>query len=450
MSSPNGPTACENCILKPCDRWLLMIWDRFRWVYCQLDNLRRCMPSRIQKALNELPVTLDETYERTLQGIPKQKSHHAHRLLQCVVVAIRPLRIEELAEIFAIEFGPTATSNLVDGWRPESPEEALLSACSTLSAIIDDQGSKIVQFSHFSVKEFLTSDRLQTSNVGNICQFYVPLEPAHTILARACLTVLLQMDEKVDKKRLATFPLAFYAAQHWTDHAKFEDVALQIQDSMELLFNPKEPYFRAWIWIRGVESYSDHIMVDHIEDPSPPSPRNTPLYYAVECGLNGVAKHLIVVHAEDANSERGRGWAPLHLASCYGMFDAARVLLDHGADVNILESVGWTPLHFASCRGDVGIPQLLLEYGANVNAQTMFSATPLWMASKHGHLELVRLLIDHGADVNMKGEEGLTSYQVATKYQHHDVAQLLLAHGAEKKSVESDTDADSTSTVESG
>src|SRR5229473_1483256 len=108
-----------------------MTSDRFRWAYCQLDNLRRCMPSSIRKALNELPITLDETYEQTLQCIPKQKRQHAHRLFQCMVAAIRPLRVEELAEIFAIEFGPNVVPNLVEDWRPENPEDAMLSACST-------------------------------------------------------------------------------------------------------------------------------------------------------------------------------------------------------------------------------------------------------------------------------------------------------------------------------
>ena len=45
-------------------------------------------------------------------------------------------------------------------WRPEDPEDAVLFACSTLISIINDKSSKIVQFSHFSVQEFLTSDRL--------------------------------------------------------------------------------------------------------------------------------------------------------------------------------------------------------------------------------------------------------------------------------------------------
>jgi len=84
----------------------------------------------------------------------------------------------------------------------------VLSACSILIVIVIDdeayEGSNIVRFSHFSVKKFLTSDRLQTPGVGDISQCHIPLEPAHTLLAQACLTVLLQLDEKVDKKRLAS------------------------------------------------------------------------------------------------------------------------------------------------------------------------------------------------------------------------------------------------------
>ena len=215
------------------------------------------MPSSIRKSLNELPITLDETYERTLQGIPKQKWQHAHRLFQCLVAAIRPLRVEELAEIFTIEFGSNVALTLVEGWRPEDPEEAVLSACSTLiSIIIDDKGSKIVQFSHFSVKEFLTSDRLQTTHVENVRQYYVPLEPAHTLLAQACLTVLLQLDENVDKTRLETFSLAFYAAEHLVDHARFQNVEYQIEDAMEHLFDPMKPHFRAWIWVDNTAPWS--------------------------------------------------------------------------------------------------------------------------------------------------------------------------------------------------
>jgi hypothetical protein len=57
--------------------------------------------------------------------------------------------------------------------------------------------------------------------------------------------VLLQLYGNIDNKHLATFPLAFYATQHWSVYAKHEGVAPQIQDAMERLFNPTKPYLAA-------------------------------------------------------------------------------------------------------------------------------------------------------------------------------------------------------------
>ena len=405
---------------------MLMPSDRFRWVYCQLDNLRRCMPSSIRKALNELPVTLDDTYERILQNIPKQKWQHAHRLFQCMVAARRPFRVEELAEIFAIEVGPNATPSLVEDWRPANPEEAVLSACSTLIAIIDDEGSKIVQFSHFSVKEYLTSDRLQTSDVPNICQFFVPLEPAHTILARACLVVLLQLEENMDEERLATFPLAGYAARNWVDHAKFENVASQIQNAMEDLFNPIKHHLWTWIRMHNVD-YNTFI------GDSPPKP-TLALYYAAFCGFSILARHLIVMHALDVNAKNGYvRWSPLHAVSRGGHVDVAQVLLDYGADINAQDLHDQTPLSWASSEGHLKVAQLLLEHGANVNMQNNYNHyTSLHSASMSGKLEVARLLLDHGAGVHIRGDGDVTPFQLATTYGHHDIAQLLLDRGAER------------------
>ena len=399
---------------------------RFRWVYCQLDNLRRCMPSSIRKALDELPVTLDDTYERLLQNIPKQKWQHAHRLFQCMVAAIRPLKVEELAEIFAIGFGPGGAPNLVEDWRPENPEEAVFSACSTLITIIDDEESKIVQFSHFSVKEYLTSDRLETSGVGNIRSFYISLEPAHTTLARACLAVLLQLEENMDEERLAAFPLSSYAALNWVDHAKFEGVASQVQDSMEDLFNPMKPHFLTWLQIHDP---GKPFIGQHKDRPS------APLFYAAFFGFGGLAKHLIITHALDVNAKLGFvEWAPLFAASRWGHVDVARVLLDYGADINAQDIHGQTALHWPSQEGHIKVVQLLLEHGGTLDVQAKHNNnTPLHLASKNGRLGVVRLLLDHGADVQVRNEADSTPFMLATQEKHDDVAQLLLDRGAERE-----------------
>ena len=425
------------------------------------------MPSSIRKALNELPITLDDTYERMLQGIPKEKFEHASRLFQCMVAAVRPLRVEELGELFAIEFGANNAPNLVAGWRPENPEEAVLSTCSTFITIIDgggdgsgdgdddrdsdddddnsngdddysdddddnndDEGPKIVQFSHFSVKEFLTSDRLQLSSIGNIRQYYIPLEPAHAILARACVAVLLQVDEEQDEGRFRTLPLGSYAIEHWVRHAGFEGVASRIEDSLGYLFDPKMPFFKPRILLRCVEGMDDIYPYKPGRFSDEPD-KVTPLYLAAFCGFSGLVKHLIITHAPDVNAECGGGLSPLHVASI-GQVDCARILLDNGAHVNTQESANWAPLHFASYNGHLEVAQLLLERGADLNAQTKIQDTPLCLASEGGHLETVRVLLDHGADLNIKETHNQTPYQIATLNGYHDVAQLLLEHGAER------------------
>ena len=131
-------------------------------MYCQLEVLRHCFPPSVRCTLEELPESLDETYERILKEIRKPNQGHAHRLLQCLVAAVRPLRVEELAETLAFDFNMEGLGipKLNPDWRWEDQEEAVMSACSSLVIIIKDGDSRIVQFSHFSVKEYLTSDRL--------------------------------------------------------------------------------------------------------------------------------------------------------------------------------------------------------------------------------------------------------------------------------------------------
>ena len=406
-----------------------MVPDRFRWAFCQLDTLRRCMPSSICKVLNELPTTLDKTYERALQEIPKEKREHAHRLFQCLVVAIRPPRVEELAELFAIEFGADAGLNLKEGWRSENAEDAVLSTCSTLIAFIENEGSNVVQFSHFSVKEYLTSDRLRTSEIGNLQHYYIPLDAAHTILARACLTVLLELDENVDKKRLETFPPAFYAAQHWVDHARYEDVASRFQDAMERLFNPGNPYLAAWTWIHDVDSYQVRKTIDYLEE-RPAQPKATALYYAVLCGFSGLANYLIITHAENVNAKCGRRGTPLHAALYKGHLDAASVLLAHGVDVNTTNESNRTPLCSAYNHGHLNVMRFLLEHGADADVYYDQFGLLSHEASLRGRVDVLHLLLQYNADVNARNDENETPLHHAARTGEAGVAQLLLEHGA--------------------
>src|ERR1700761_6441732 len=191
-------TECMQLLL--CFSTFFSFNHRFRWVFCQLEILRRCFPMALRSTLDELPQTLDETYERTLLGIDKEKRIYAPRLFQCLTVSIRPLRVEELAEVLAIQLDAGRDSEYSTEWRPGDAQQAVLSACSSLITVVNVDGSQVVQFAHFSVREFLTSDRLRFSSAGeSLSRYYVPLTPSHTVLARASLSVLLSLDSHVDK-----------------------------------------------------------------------------------------------------------------------------------------------------------------------------------------------------------------------------------------------------------
>jgi ankyrin repeat protein len=450
------------------------------------------MPSSIRKALNELPITLDDTYTRSLECIPLEKWRHAHRLFQCLIAAIRPLRVEELGEIFTIEFDSKADHKLVEDWRPLDAEDAILSVCSSLISVVDVEDSKVVQFSHFSVKEFLISDRL-ASKVKMVSQYYVRLEPAHGILARACLTVLLQLDKNMNKEQLGTFPLAFYAAEYWMDHTRFGMVPLEIEDAVVRLFDPRKSHLNAWIWIHDIQD-GYRKSIGELEQ-HPPRLNGTPLHFAALCGFSWLVKHLIIMHAEDVNAQSDHDWCttPLHWAydghrgaamlldnegadaksktedepgivHHKGHLEVMRVLLENGAhvdaqnayqnavshlaaqdgeveilqlliqykaDINARARLEMTPLHGASLYGHIKTVQLLLEYGADANLKNEDGNTPLSLATRQRNVEVVRLLLEHGADVHIRNLFSETAFQMATRLSHHDIAQLLLEHGAE-------------------
>jgi len=319
--------------------------------------------------------------------------------------------------------------NLMEGWRPEDAEDAVLSACSTLIAIIDN-GSKIVQFSHFSVKEFLTSDRLRTSEVGNLCRYHIPLDAAHTVLAHVCRAVLLQLDQNADKKRIARLPLAFYSSHYWVDHSKYDETRPEVRGIIEELLDPRMPYLAAWTWISDVDGY-------RLQEPESindlkgfPSQRlGTSLYYAALCGFKGMTEYLISTHAQDVNSDSGRHGTPLHAAAYKKHIDIVHVLLNHGADINANGPMG-CPL-ISACDGGHGgghveIVRLLLEHGASVYGQDGFNA--LHEASNGGHVEIVRLLLQYNVGVNSPDSVGWTALHWANHYPK--VIELLLEYGA--------------------
>ena len=441
--------------------------DRFRWIFCQLEVLRQCLPPSVRPTLRELPESLDMTYERILKEIKKPNKRLAQRVLQCLVVAVRPLHVEELAEVLAVDFDDAeGIPRLKPDWRWEEQELALLSACSSLITIVDAGDSRIVQFSHFSVKEFLTSPRLATAS-GEASNYHIDLGPAHTILAQACLGVLLQIQDDVEGQTRKDHPLALYAAEHWTTHAQIGEVSPRLHKGMKYIFDANKPHFTVWFTLCDIDTMPNDGATFYMFA-LPFKSRAAPLYYAALCGFQDLVEHLISKYPQDVNAHGGhyvrplvaalagehfqtadllrrkgadldvqgtQGNRPLHAAARSGNFEVVRILIEYDAAAHINARGGYrlTPLHWASAGQifkDGSVLLLLLEHGADINALSDGGWTPLHLASSRPHVEVVRLLLEHDADVEVKTNEGKTALQIAADHGYDKIVELLRDHRA--------------------
>jgi ankyrin repeat protein len=377
-------------------------------------------------------------------------------MLQCLAVAVRPLRIKELAELLAFEFkAQGAVPKYRTDWRPNDQVEAVLSTFSSLISIVDDNDSRVVQLSHFSVKEFLMSDRVDSS-FGDFSRYHVLPGPAHAILAQACLGFLLHLDGHVGEDIVKKFPLAEYAAKHWITHAQFEGVALRVRDGMETLFDCDKPHFAAWLGIHDIDEQSFGEL---------PSKIPTPLYYSSLCGFSDLVEHLAIKHPQHVNAIGGWYEFPLRAAlvgkhvrvveilldrGASGDIRGARdrtllheaiadvrmvkSLLDYGMDVNCQQDDLRTPLHLAASQGELGVAAELLKHKAKADPLDSRGNTPLHLLFEDKHRDvpdLARLLLEHGADVNRRDQDNNTPLHLAMGSWMYKCARILLEHGAE-------------------
>jgi len=380
-----------------------------------------------------LPATLDETYERTLREIKETNRESAQQLLICVAVASRPLRVEELAEILAIDFKSGAIPKFHEGWRLKNPVKAILSACSTLLSVVNvgtsRDTSRVVQFAHFTVKEFLTSSRFAEKQNDISRHYHITMPPAHTFVTQACLGMLLHLDKDITSWSLPEFPLAEYAAQYWVEHARFEGVSQHAVEGMKELFDQTRAHFSIWLWIHNpTVPYWD--LRKRAEGPS--LPYGSPLHYAAFCGLQDVAKILAFEHPQDVNSQSFSDMStPLHLASKNGHVDLALMLIERCADASAQTKDGSTALHLASCHGHVNLAQMLVERGADASAQRKDGRTALHLASQNGHMNLARILVGRCADGSAQREDGSTALLLALENGHVDLALMLIERGVD-------------------
>ena len=386
----------------------------------------------------------------------------AHRLFQFVEVACHPLRVEELSELLAFDFKVGSIPKFHEDWRLQDAVDAVLSTCSSLLAIVDGYRHpfgtvKLIQFSQFSAREYLTSARLAEESDIFSGRYHISTTPAHTLAAQSCLGILLHFDKNLDRlfitDSLGKWPLAEYAAEYWVDHVRFEGVLQNVEDGLKQLFDPRNPHLAICISIHDPCKRNQPtgwpspppgwLLPSHGWLFPPPiwlfpppgwllSPPGTPLHYAAIWGLHFIVDFLIVKHSQNVNTRDFTGDAtPLHLASSFGHLKATRMLIEHGADVTAQNEFGGTPLHLASQNGYEAVALVLIERGAGVEAQNNHGETPLHLASRNGDTEFARMLVERGADVEARNKDGETPLQLASRTGLVEVARMLIERGAD-------------------
>ena len=350
----------------------MLIVDRFRWAACQLDALENCLEYRtLQNALASLPKTLDETYARILRGIPEEHKQNATRILQFLTYSERPLRIEEAIDAIVVD--AEADQHFDPKYRMPDPHE-ISCYCSGLVVLVSAKGHSYdededdsydeddktikLQLAHFSVKEYLTSNRLDK----DIAQSFQEIV-AKASIAIVCLAYLLHLDLVPSIAEIqGRFPLAQYCAKYWITYAA---VAESKDETLQGFIRKFFCYHRS--------SYRNCYSLYRPDRPW-----------------------------DDEPAERGGELASaLYYASFGGLVNAVKYLLSQGADVNARGGgVYGSALQAASKGGHDKIVELLLSKGADVNARGGLYGSALQAASEGGHDKIVELLLSEGADVN--------------------------------------------------
>ncbi|KAH8657802.1 hypothetical protein BX600DRAFT_468158 [Xylariales sp. PMI_506] len=460
-------------VLKEMERLLIQKSDgMFRWVSCQLDLLEQCLDYfQVRNALSDMPRTLDETYARILTSVPTEHRQHTQRILQLLAFSKRPMRIEEAVDAIAVVEAADGQLHFEPRNRMPVPEE-ILRYCSSLVIVVttgaeadenddndsngglegkrsnpEDQlstggegsnrGSNIIgikgsnqsdasnnavkvitkkrssrlQLAHFSVKEYLTSNRVVQEFAP-----YLSTVAANTAIARVCLAYLMSIDYS-QKKILQSFPLAAYSAIYWPHHASLADPANRTITIKALeLLSAEDAYAGCWMLRNRGYFY----------DQPPPSA----LYYASFTGLTRIVKILLDAGADVNFHEEGYSNA-LYAASYNGHVEVVAILLEAGADPNIQGGYHGSAIHVASAGGYIDVVKLLLGAGADVNVSNGWSDSPLLAAARKGHGEVTQLLINTGAQVDHRGQRDFTALYLAASKGYADVVQVLLEAGAD-------------------
>ncbi|KAI4645433.1 uncharacterized protein J4E78_009343 [Alternaria triticimaculans] len=392
----------------------------FRWAICQLDVIAECRNlAMLRKSLATLPKTLDQTYDRILTAISEDDRVYTIRILQWLTFSARPLSLREVAEVAAIDVAREPAFDhdevLVD------PLEAL-KICSSLVTIVVKEsiffepGMRIVTLAHYSVQEYLISERIIQ---GPAKQYSMKEIECHKAMTIGCLWYLNRFQQPLTDEVYYASALAEYSAQSWSDHLqKTGDGEEEMSRLAMTLLLTNAPAFVNSIRIYNPETeefYTFRSSEQRI---------GAPLYYASFLGLISITR-LLLGQDVDVNAKGGLHGSALRAALGEGHLVVAELLVNAKADVDAEDEAGETALYDAIYNDDEAMAKFLIDAGADIN-KLVVGRYAIQDASEMGNEILVTMLIDAKANVSVRDEHGDDALTIALHGHHKAVVKLLI------------------------
>ena len=383
----------------------------FRWVDCQFQTLRGCLSrAEVRKALRNLPETLDETCESILGMIRPYHRDYALRLLQWLCIADVPVLLDHVMEAFAASIGDEPH------FDPDArfvSSDKVFALCPGL--IIRNEYSlwgDTVQIAHYSVKEYLISNRLPVAP-NPLCKFRVQLPFASLAMAKTCLVYAIFAPHKphdlsLGFRRESKASFKRSAKEEWP---RFFRNAKRDSQLMKLA-------------ISYLTRKNGHTLDGDI---------NAAMSFAIEHRFSDIETWLVDHHRPSIDPSL------VLLAKCdvpeihsLGFVD---FWIKQGADVNARSAklhcrpLSSTPLHMAAYGCNVALAQLLLQQGASLKVQDSEGNIPLEVAFKNPAgltLDLIELLwVNEGHNRFDSRGRNLLHQFASIRYQKRDKVDSL-------------------------
>ena len=374
----------------------------FLWVGFVANELQGRSWSKIDEVLRHVPKGLGGIYQRLLRQIGDKEA--LVPILQWVVLAARPLTLEELTVAAGIKTAGTLLATQVT--------KNLLSFGGLLIKVEGD----IVNLVHESAKEFFQSGQV---NINGIDMFHMS-QDTHRTLMQTCLAHVERGYGNSGRihEMSSHDPLLSYASQYWPVHFHY---AINVIDAPSEFLRP---FFRVDSPIRDEwwKVYWEH----EKNGGNPPS--FTLLHLAAYFGNVPWAKLLISKHARLISRKDNYGRTPLSWAVDQGHREMVELLLDHGARINFKDRSMLTALHIAVTGQHRDVVSVLLEHGARLEAKAEHGETdtPLTRAILANSREMTQELLEHGARVDkLPAVLGIASLRGPTDPVDERVEELL-------------------------